>query len=75
MAKPQKDVFMTQENGIEPLSEARRKEIFLALVDAQDQKMDVAQSQKLMVERFNVTENEVRQIAREGMKNQWPPLE
>ena len=29
---------MTQDNGNGPLSEDRRKEIFLALVDAQDQR-------------------------------------
>jgi hypothetical protein len=65
---------MTTEKGNEPLSESRRKKIFLALVDAQDQKMNVAQSRKLMVERFKVTDSEVRQIEAEGVENQWPPL-
>jgi len=53
----------------------RRKEVFLALVYAQDQKMDVAQSRKLMVERFGVTESELLQIELEGMEKPWPPLE
>jgi hypothetical protein len=66
---------MTQEQGDEPLSEERRKEIFLALVDAQDHEMDVPQSRKLVVQRFGVSEHQVRQIEREGMENQWPPLE
>ena len=65
---------MTPQNGKESQSEARRKEIFLALVDAQDQKMGVVQSRKLMVERFGVTESAVCQIEREGLDNQWPPL-
>lgn len=56
------------------LSEEQRKEIFLALVEAQDQAMNVGQSRKLMVEKFGVTEKQVQQIEREGMDGQWPPL-
>jgi hypothetical protein len=58
----------------QPLSEDRRKEIFFALVDAQDRNMDVAQSRKLMVQRFGVTENQLHRIEREGLDRQWPPL-
>ena len=65
---------MTQEQGDEPLSEERRKEIFLALVDAQDHDLDVPQSRQLVVQRFGVSDSQVRQIEREGMENQWPPL-
>ncbi len=57
-----------------PLSEACRKEIFEALVDAQDHELTVAQSLKLVAERFGVTEGQVRQIEREGLDNDWPPL-
>jgi DNA-directed RNA polymerase sigma subunit (sigma70/sigma32) len=66
---------MTQDQGDKQLSEERRKEIFLALVDAQDHEMEVPQSRKLVVQRFGVSESQVRQIEREGMANQWPPLE
>jgi hypothetical protein len=66
---------MEPENGKELLSETRRKEVFLALVAAQDQNIDVAQSRKLMVERFGITESDIREIERQGMDNQWPPLE
>jgi hypothetical protein len=52
----------------------RRKEIFLALVDAQDQKMSVAQSRNLIAQRFGVNENQVRLIEGEGVEFQWPPL-
>jgi hypothetical protein len=65
---------MTQNQGDESLSEDRRKEIFLALVDAQDHEMSVAQSRQLMTQRFGVNESQVRQIEREGMAQQWPPL-
>jgi hypothetical protein len=55
--------------------EDRRKEIFLALVNAQDQDLPVAVSRRLMVERFGLSEGEVRQIEREGLDRQWPPLD
>lgn len=70
--------FSEQEGAIremsENLSEDRRKELFLALVDAQDHDMDVAASRKLVAERFGVSEEEVRQIEREGLDRDWPPL-
>ena len=65
---------MTGDNGSEQISEDRRKEIFLAVVDAQDHDMDVAQSRRVVVQRFGVSESQVRQIEREGMDRQWPPL-
>ena len=66
---------MIQDIEHEQLSEARRREIFLALVDAQDHEMGVAQSRSFVVQQqFNVSENRVRQIEREGMDNKWPPL-
>ena len=58
----------------EPLPEPRRKEIFLALVEAQDQGMSPAKSRKAVAERFGVSEGQVRQIEREGLDNDWPPL-
>jgi hypothetical protein len=65
---------MTGDNGSDQISEDRRKEIFLAVVDAQDHDMDVAQSRRVVVQRFGVSESQVRQIEREGMDRQWPPL-
>jgi hypothetical protein len=65
---------MIQEIGSEQISEERRKEIFLALVDAQDHEMSVAQSRTLMAERFGVNESQVRLIEREGIESEWPPL-
>jgi hypothetical protein len=61
-------------NHQESIAEDRRKEVFAALVEAQDQAMSVAQSRKLVAERFQLTEADVRQIEREGMDQQWPPL-
>jgi hypothetical protein len=65
---------MTEHEGGEQLAEDRRKEIFLAIVNAQDRDMDVAQSRKLVVEHFGVSESQVRRIEREGLDGKWPPL-
>jgi DNA-directed RNA polymerase sigma subunit (sigma70/sigma32) len=56
------------------VSEDRRKAIFQALVDAQDQGMAVPESRKEVAERYHITEDEVRQIEREGLEMKWPPL-
>jgi hypothetical protein len=58
----------------EQASESRRKEVFLALVTAQDGEMPVAQSRKEIAQRFGITEAEVVRIEREGLDNNWPPL-
>ena len=54
--------------------EERRKEIFLALVEAQDQDLNVALSREVVGRRFGVSEAVVRQIEREGLDRLWPPL-
>ena len=54
--------------------EARRKEIFQALVDAQDQEMGVPQSRKFIADRYGVSETQVRRIEQEGLDHEWPPL-
>ncbi len=46
----------------------------MILVDAQDHEMGVAQSRKMTAQRFGVSEGQVRQIEREGLAQQWPPL-
>jgi hypothetical protein len=56
------------------LSEPHRKEIFLALVEAQDQNMPVAESRKVTAERFGITQSQVLLIERQGIDNGWPPL-
>jgi hypothetical protein len=61
-------------NGEEQIAEDRRKEIFLALVDAQDHELDVSQSRKLIATRFGISEGQIRRIEREGLDRQWPPL-
>jgi hypothetical protein len=57
------------------LSEPIRKEIFSALVDAQDQEMPVVESRREIARRFDITDEELRAIEREGLDNDWPPFE
>jgi len=58
----------------EHLTEMRRQEIFLALVEAQDHEMSVSQSRKLVAEPEGVRKSEDRYIEREGLERKWPPL-
>jgi hypothetical protein len=65
---------MPEHEAVEHPPEPRRREIFQALVEAQDSGVGVPQSRKLVAQRFGVTEGQVGQIEREGMENDWPPL-
>lgn len=52
----------------------QRKEIFQALVDAQDTLHNVRKSYEEITERFQITENQLKQIEDEGLDKEWPPL-
>jgi hypothetical protein len=56
------------------LSEAERREMFLALVEAQDAGMDAARSREAVAGRLGVSLEEVRAVEREGIDSGWPPL-
>jgi hypothetical protein len=57
------------------LSESERRQIFLALVQAQDKAtMSVVQSRKVIARRFGVSESQLLKIEQEGMEKDWPPL-
>ena len=56
------------------LPEERRREIFLALVEAQDKDLGVPQSREAVARRFGLSVEDVRQIEREGLDASWPPL-
>jgi hypothetical protein len=51
-----------------------RKDIFRAVVEAQDGGMAVAASRAAVAAQFGVSEAEVRDIEREGLAAGWPPL-
>ena len=62
------------QNLEEVLPEPRRMEIFLALVETQDQDVGVARSRQLVANRFGVSEEQVKRIEQEGLDREWPPL-
>lgn len=47
------------------------KKIYLALVEAQDGEMTVAQSKVSIAGRFDIREKQVQQIEQEGIDNEW----
>ena len=55
-------------------AEDRRREIFRALVEAQDEGAGVARSRTLVADRFGLSQEQVRDIEREGLQAEWPPL-
>ena len=56
------------------LTTQQRKEIFLNLVETQDTGNNVRQSYELVTERYDISEDQLRQIEEEGLDNEWPPL-
>lgn len=58
-----------------PLTVDQRRAIFKALVEAQDGGARVAASLTAVAAKFAVTEEQVRDIEREGVDAQWPPLD
>jgi len=66
---------MAKQEAIRTLSEDQRKEVFLALVQVQDEAVNVLQSRKMIAGRFGLGERQVRQIEQEGLDACWPPLE
>jgi hypothetical protein len=60
--------------GSKPLPQERRRDVFRAVVEAQDAGMSVAQSRTAIARRFGLTEGQVRRIEQEGLDGNWPPL-
>jgi hypothetical protein len=57
------------------LSEERRREVFAALVAAQDTGLSVAASRKQVAAEHAITAKQVENIEKEGLEAQWPPLD
>ena len=58
----------------EALPEPRRREVFAALVGAQDGGLSVAASREKVGAEFGLSAGEVQKIEREGLNQEWPPL-
>jgi RecA-family ATPase len=56
------------------LPETLRREIFQAIVEAQDDRVSVARSREQVAARYGVSEAQIRHIESEGIDNDWPPL-
>ncbi len=54
--------------------ESRHREIFLALVEPQDQNLSVPQSRRLVAQRFGVSVWRVCLRDQEGLDNDSPPF-
>lgn len=52
----------------------QRRAIFRALIEAQDAGQAVAESRRSTAEQYGVSEEKVKEIEREGIEQQWPPL-
>ena len=65
---------MTQYAKDKLLSQAQRKEVFRALVEAQDGGMNLPQSREAVAQRFALNECQLKRIEREGLEATWPPL-
>jgi hypothetical protein len=62
--------------GVKRLTTQQKKEIFLALVTAQDTGlMTVGQSLQHIRQQYDITESQLKQIEEEGIDKDWPPLD
>jgi hypothetical protein len=59
----------------ETLPEERRREVFAALVAAQDGGLDVSASRKQVAREHGLTTKQVEKIEKEGLEAEWPPLD
>lgn len=58
----------------EALTVERRREMFVAVVAAQDEGMSVWDSRELIARRFGVDVEVVRRVENEGLDRKWPPF-
>jgi len=56
-------------------SEDRRRAIFAALVEVETRTRSLRKAQQEVSARFGVSQGVVGEIEREGMNNEWPPLD
>ena len=56
------------------MTEERRREVFAALVAAQDAGLSVNDSREQVAREQGLSAEQVREIEREGIDAQWPPL-
>jgi hypothetical protein len=67
--------FFPEVSMSERLSEERRRVVFAALVAAQDQGLNVTDSREKVAAEHQLALKELLQIEKEGLNEQWPPLD
>ena len=65
---------MPRSDTLNPVPLEKRQEIFLAVVEAQDQGLSVEDARDHTAKLFAVTPAQVKAIESEGVDNEWPPL-
>jgi hypothetical protein len=58
-----------------PLSELRRKEIFLALLNCRSDRVRINDARPIIAGRFGISAEQLGLIEREGTRRAWPPLD
>lgn len=58
----------------EPISEDRRKQAFADVVAAQDEGLSVTAARAKIAEQYALAAEAVKEIEREGIEHNWPPL-
>lgn len=53
----------------------KRQEVFEALVGLQDEGMSLNKSREVICKRFAITSTALLDIEREGITEEWPPLD
>ena len=62
------------EEEVVELTETRRREMFVALVAAQDEGLSVRESRAAIARRFGVDPETVAEVEDEGLARKWPPF-
>jgi hypothetical protein len=65
---------MVSQGREKPLLLEQKKQVFAALVAAQDSDLTPAQSRVATAERYRLTVEQVWLIEQEGLEGEWPPL-
>jgi hypothetical protein len=63
-----------REELVMELAEEQRREMFAALVVAQDKKMGVKESREAIAGQYGVDVKTVCKVEDEGVENNWPPF-
>jgi hypothetical protein len=59
---------------IRRLTKQQKRDIFRDLVSIQDLGNPVRRSRELVMEKFEISDNQLKEIEDEGLDEQWPPL-